>query len=79
VKNELNEVLDLGLSLIEKYGGERGWRLLLRHDENKKGDVLEWREDVGNIFSLIASRCKDDRWRPVELIRRSGEQFSASP
>ena len=67
----MNEVLDRGLSLKQKYRGERGWKLLLRFDENRTGEVLEWKEDVGNIFSLISAQCKDDRWKPIELIRRS--------
>lgn len=66
-------MLDRGLSYKEKYGGERGWRLLLRFDENRKGEVLEWREDVGNIFSLISAQCKDDRWKEIELIRRHAD------
>lgn len=44
---ELNELLDKGLSVREKYGGERAWKLLLRHDENKKGDIITLRENVG--------------------------------
>lgn len=39
-KKELNELLDRGLSIGEKYGGERGWRLLLRHNENRKDEVF---------------------------------------
>lgn len=70
-------MLDRGLSLKDKYRGERGWKLLLRFDENRKGEVLEWREDVGNVFSLISAQCKDDRWKPIELIRRS-EAFDSS-
>jgi predicted transcriptional regulator len=40
VKTEISHLLDKGLSLREKYGGEYGWRITLRHDEKRKGEVL---------------------------------------
>jgi hypothetical protein len=33
-KREFSELLDRGLSLKEKYGGDQGWKLGLRYDEN---------------------------------------------
>lgn len=39
-KYEVNEVMDRGLTLKEKYGGDKGWRLQLRFDEEKPGEVL---------------------------------------
>ena len=63
--------MDRGLSVREKYGGERGWKMLLRFDERRKGDVLEWRQDAGGMFAGIATREKDDRWKPIEIVRKS--------
>lgn len=63
--------MDRGLSVKEKYGGDRGWKLLLRFDENRKGDVLEIREHTGDFFSGIATSEKDDRWKAVEIVRKS--------
>ncbi len=68
--------MEKGLSLKEKYGGERGWRLLLRFDETQKEQCLEYRENVGGMFSGLECRVKDDRTKPIELIRRPSE---ASP
>jgi hypothetical protein len=39
-KLEVSEMMDRGLTLKEKYGGDKGWRLQLRYDENKPGDIL---------------------------------------
>lgn len=39
-KAELNELMDKGLTIREKYGPDLAWKLLLRHDENKKGEIL---------------------------------------
>jgi hypothetical protein len=70
-KRELNELLDRGKTLKEKYGGEYGWRLGLRFDEDRIGDVLEYREDVGGAFSGLSCINKDDRWKPIEIIRQN--------
>ena len=44
---ELSDLMDRGLTLKEKYGWEKGWRLQLRYEEEKPADVLEFREQVG--------------------------------
>lgn len=72
-KKELNELLDRGLSVSDKYGGERGWRLLLRHNEDRKDEVFQFREQVGCDLGGIESRNIDDRWKPVEIIRKNKE------
>ena len=67
-KLEVSEMMDRGLTLKEKYGGDKGWRLQLRYDENKPGDILQFQESVsGNLSCLI----KDDRWKPVEIVRKA--------
>jgi hypothetical protein len=57
--------------LGQKYGGGKGWQLGLRFDESKPGEVMEFREQVGGVHSGLSCIMKDDRWRPVEIIRRS--------
>jgi|LauGreDrversion4_2_1035121.scaffolds.fasta_scaffold59368_1 hypothetical protein len=79
VKTEISHLLDKGLSLREKYGGEYGWRVTLRHDEKRKGEVLSYKEHVGSFFSAISSQWKDDRWQPVEIIRQSVIKDEGSP
>jgi hypothetical protein len=60
--------LDKGLPFKVKYGGEKGWKLSLRYNENTR-EPLEWKEDVGGFTSGIAARCKDDRFKPIEVVR----------
>jgi uncharacterized protein YwqG len=64
-------VLDRGQSIQEKYGNSWGWKLQLRHDENRIGDIVEFKENVGGKFSGICSQTKDDRWKPIEIIRKN--------
>ena len=68
-KREFSELLDRGLTLKEKYGGDQGWKLGLRYDENQPGEVLEFRETVGGAQSGLSCLIKDDRWKPIEIIR----------
>ena len=67
----MQELLERGRSYKEKYMNEKCWKVLLRFDENKKGEVLEFREDIGGIHSGLSAIVKDDRWKPVEIVRRS--------
>ena len=70
-KQEISELLDKGLSLNQKYGGDKGWKLSLRFNEETPGDAIEYRESVGGVHSGLSCLIKDDRWKPVEIIRRS--------
>jgi len=67
----LHHVLDKALSVRDKYGPEFGWKLNLRYNEERVGgEPIEFREQVGGAQSGISCIVKDDRWRPVELIRK---------
>jgi hypothetical protein len=70
-KYEVSDLLDRGKSLKEKYGGDYGWKLGLRYNEDRPGEVLEFRESVGGAFSGLSCLIKDDRWKPVEIIRKN--------
>ena len=63
-------MMDRGLSLKEKYGGDKGWKLQLRYDENKPGDILQFRESISDNLSCL---IKDDRWKPVEIVQKMEE------
>lgn len=74
---ELHDLMDRGLTLKEKYGPERGWKLSLRFDENRKDEPLILRESIG--FTGLQTKSIDDRWKPVELIRKNYNDAYCSP
>jgi hypothetical protein len=43
----------------------------LRYDESHKDAVLEYSEAVGALHQGISYKIKEDRKRPVEVIRRN--------
>jgi len=69
-KVEERELLDLGQDMREKFGDERGWKMSLKYDE-KLDSFVEYRERVGAIHQGISYVIREDRKRPVEIIRRN--------
>lgn len=48
----------------------------LRYNENAKGAILEYSEGVGAFHQGIAYKIKEDRKKPVEIIRRNVSNMS---
>jgi hypothetical protein len=42
----------------------------LRYDEEKPGEILQFRESVSGEQSGLSCLIKDDRWKPIEIIRK---------
>ncbi len=68
---EERELVDLGSNIREKFGDLRGWKMSLRYNENAKDAIIQYSEGVGAEHQAISAMIKEDRKRPVEIIRRN--------